>query len=262
MKHVLTIAQVVWLDLLRKKDLYVLFILLAALLLALVSLNIFGISGSTNYIKDIGLMMIWLFGLILGVSVTARQLPTEESHRTIFPLLAKPLTRAELIVGKWLGAWSIVAAATAVFYLLTTLIVMGMGGHIGLAAIVQAFVLHAVALGVICAFTLFFSTRLNSDAACTLSYVLSAASFLVVPRIPEFLAQQSGISANLLLFLYHILPHFEVFDMRRRVVHEYGPLPATPFITVLLYGTVLIIALLVMAWLAYRNKRFSRGNLQ
>ena len=39
----LTIAHTVWLNMLRRKDLYVLFILLAALLLVVVSLNIFGL---------------------------------------------------------------------------------------------------------------------------------------------------------------------------------------------------------------------------
>lgn len=261
MKRVMAIAYIVWLDLLRKKDLYVLFILLAALLVTLVSLNIFGLGHATGYVKDIGLLLTWIFGWILSVSITARQLPTEESRRTIFPLLAKPLTRGQLIMGKWVGAWSVVASATAAFYILTTLIVVGMGGHLPTSVLLQAFALHATALGVVCAMALVFSTRMNSDAASTLTYVLSGASFLIVPRIPQLMAKESGLWSDLLLVLYNLLPHFEAFDMRRRIVHDYGRMPPGLFALSLLYGIVLIASFLLIAWIAYRKKHFSRGSM-
>ena len=62
MLKIRTIAATVWLETLRKKDLYVLLILLSVLLLTLISLNIFGLGGMTRYIKDIGLLLAWVFG--------------------------------------------------------------------------------------------------------------------------------------------------------------------------------------------------------
>jgi hypothetical protein len=35
-----------------------------------------------------------------------------------YPLLAKPITRAELILGKWLGTWTAPVVATLLFYAL------------------------------------------------------------------------------------------------------------------------------------------------
>ena len=262
MLKIRTIAGAVWLEILRKKDLYVLLILLSVLLVTLVSLNIFGLGGMTRYVKDIGLLLAWVFGLILAIHISSRELPQEETRGTIFPLLARPITHAEIIIGKWLGAWSIVVAATFCFYALVAGVTIGMGGTIGITTIIQGFILHAMLLGIISAIALTFSTRLNSDAAATMSFVVSLTSFIIVPRIPNLLVQQQGLSGNILLILYNILPHFEIFDMRKRIIHDYGPMPIKVCSLIVLYGIVLITITLFIAFLLYRKKRFSRGSIQ
>jgi len=261
MTRVLTVARVVWLDVLRRKDFYVLLILLAILLVALVSMNVFGLGGVTAYVADIGLLMSWVFSWVLAISIGCRLLPQEESRGTIFALLAKPVTRVELIVGKWLGAWTIVAVATGMFYVLVFGVTMLRGWSLPLWVALQAVILHSMVVGIIIAAALMFSTRLNSDAAATLTGALTASSFLLVPRIPEFVAQAGGIRGGLMLFLYNALPHFEIFDLRMRVLHNYGATTLTTFLMIVAYGLLVTAIFLVLAWLAYRGKRFARGNL-
>ena len=116
-------------------------------------------------------------------------------------------------------------------------------------------------LGVIAAMGLMLSTRLHQDAAVALAYVLTAAAFLVVPRVPEFLVGEKGVRGAALLALYYVVPHFELFDLRRRLVHGYGPVEASVYLTVLGYGLVFILVFLMLAWLLYRHKRFVRGAL-
>jgi ABC-type transport system involved in multi-copper enzyme maturation permease subunit len=261
MNRIVTIAHVVWLEVLRRKDAYVLMILLASLLVTLVSLNVFGLGGVVGYVKDIGLLMAWLFAWILAIGISCRQLPQEEARGTVFALLAKPVTRLELVLGKWLGAWSVVAAANAAFYLLLAAIVAARGGRFDPLGLAQGYALHTAALAVVTALGLAFATRLNSDAAATLAGLVTGAAFLVVPHVPVFVAQQTGVRAGALLVLYNLLPHFELFDLRTRMVHNLGPVPLRVFGTVLLYGVALTALALLAAWLAYRNKRFSRGTL-
>jgi len=261
MTRILTVAQTVWLELLRKKDVYVLLILLGALLVVLVSLNVFGLGGVIRYVADTGFLAAWLFGWILAVNVSSRQLPQEETSGTIFPLLAKPITRFELIMGKWLGATGTVCLAVLAFYFLVAGVIAGRGGTIDPLALLQGYALHAVALAVISSIGLAFSTRMHSDAAATMSYVLTAASFVVVPRIPEFVARETGATAGALVFLYNLLPHLEVFDLRKRIVHDYGPAPCGTFLWTVLYGLLLVALFLLASWLTYRGKRFSRAAL-
>lgn len=261
MRRMLVLAQTLWLEVIRKKDVYVLLILMGALLVVLVSLNIFGLGGVVRYVKDLGLLMAWFFSWILAIMVTIRQLPDEENKGTIFPLLAKPVTRLELVAGKWLGAWTTSLAATLLFYLLIGGVVKGKGGSFDSLALLQGYLLHGCALGVIVAIALAFSTRMNPDAALSLTCILTGVSFVVVPRVPEFLSRESGFIGGGLMFLYNALPHFEVFDMRKRLIHDFGPAGWNTVFLVLLYGIALTLLFLLIAWLAYRNKRFSRSTL-
>jgi ABC-type transport system involved in multi-copper enzyme maturation permease subunit len=261
MIRIITIAKIVWLEMLRRKDIYVLLILLTAMLVALVSLNIFGIAGTVRYIKDVGLLITWLFSWILAVTISCRVIPQEETRGTIFPLLAKPVTRLEFILGKWLGAWTIVGAAVLVFYLLTMSIVSIKGGLFSVGAILQGFTLHFFALGIITALGILFSARMNSDAATSMTYVLTATAFIVTPKIPAFIANAKGIHSIVLGILYHILPHFELLDMRMRIIHNYGPVNAGVFLTSIAYALLLSLVFILLAWISFREKRFSRSDI-
>jgi ABC-type transport system involved in multi-copper enzyme maturation permease subunit len=245
---------------LRRKDIYVLMIMLGALLLGLVSMNIFGLGSIDGFVKDAGLLGAWLFGWVLAVTCASRQLPQEESRGTILPLLAKPVRRGELILGKWLGVWLVVSIAITSFYLLTSLILWGYGGQFNLITLGQALILHLVAVAVIISIAIALSVRLNADAAATITYIATSAMFILVPRIPQLMVQAQGWHKNALLLLYAILPHFELFDMRRRAIHQYGPMPWGWWLLVIVYGIILALIMLSLAWIAFHNKRFSRSN--
>lgn len=262
MTRILTIAHVVWLDVLRRKDVYVLVVLLLAFLMTLMSLNVFGLGDLAGYVKEVGLLLAWLFAWILSVSISARLLPQEESRGTIFPLLAKPITRFEVVAGKWLGGWTVSCAATIVFYAALVLIIRWRGAGFNWLALAQGLALHLCLLGMIAALGVAFSTRLNYDAAATMTYVVSLAAFLVLPRVPYLVLTVKGFNQAGLLILYFALPHFELFDMRMRLVHNWDPAPIQAVLMVLAYGVVVTIIFLLLGWLGYRNKRFSRGVIQ
>jgi len=259
--RIITIALVVWIEMLRKKDIYVLLILLSALLFALLSVDIFGMTGVAGYVKDLGLLSAWIFAWILATTISARQLPDEEKRGTIYALLAKPVTRLELILGKWVGAWSVVCFATLCLYALITLVVQVKGGGFRPQALLQGYMLHTAALAVICAIALALSTRMTLDAAVTFCLVLTGTAFLLLPRVPDLLvrADLGSIQSTSLLALYAIFPHFELFDMRQRLVYETSVAQWNAVALVLYYGIHMTAVFLLAAWLGYTRKKFSRG---
>ena len=86
-------------------------------------------------------------------------------------MLAKPLGRAELIAGKWIGAWSVTVVATVIFYLCVALVAVLRGGRIQPVAMLQGCLLHSVALALVCGMALLCSTRMHQDAAKTMAWV-------------------------------------------------------------------------------------------
>ena len=92
-------------ELCRRKDIYVLFILTTVITLGFGAVNFFNDDQIVRYLKEICLALIWLSSIVIAVMTGARQIPDELERKTIFPLLAKPVTRADVILGKYLGSW-------------------------------------------------------------------------------------------------------------------------------------------------------------
>ncbi len=261
MSRIWALACLAWIEMARRKDIYVLFLLVAALLAGIVSFDVFGLGGMSGYVKDSGLLAAWILGWILAVGTAVRQLTQEELRGTVFVLLSKPVSRLEVVLGKWLGSWLMVAAAVGCFYLVVSLAVVLKGGQLDWVCLAQAYFLHTLAMGLVVAIGIAFSTRLGGDAAATLTYAVTGAAFLILPRVPALLVEQQGVSGVVLQVLYYFLPHFELFDLRLRLIHGWGAAPWGVCGGVALYGAIWILVVLCLAWAGYRHRRFSRGNL-
>lgn len=261
MRQIFTLARIVWLEMVRRKELSVLFILLATLLASLLSFDVFGLSQVTGYVKDMGLLAVWILAWILAINTSVRQLPQELQRGTLLPLLAKPVSRLTLIIGKWLGAWSITCLSLFCFYLTVCLAVWIKGGVFNFTTLIQAILLHTAALALIASLGLAFSTRLNRDAATVTTYLITGAAFLLLPRVPAMLVEAKGTASYVLYTLYYLFPHFELFDLRRRLVHDWGSAPWSTVAEILLYAALMTSVFLTLAWLGYRKRRFSRGDI-
>jgi len=117
MKNSLAIAKVVVLEMYRRKDFYVLLALVVLITGLMGSVTFFDDPKIGRYLKEICLGLIWLSSLFIAIATMARQLPAERESRTIFPLMAKPVSRGQVLLGKFLGCWFASCVALLVFYI-------------------------------------------------------------------------------------------------------------------------------------------------
>ena len=115
MNKIIAVASVVIKELYRRKDFYVLFILTVLITLVMWSARFFNDDAIIRALKEICLMLIWISALVIAITTAARQIPFERESRTIFPLLAKPVARWQVMVGKFLGCWLACGMALIVF---------------------------------------------------------------------------------------------------------------------------------------------------
>lgn len=259
MNNILTIAQTVWLEMLRRKDIYIILTLQGFFTFLLTTVNAFGSDVPSSYIMDIGLMLAFLLSIAMSITMGARQFPNEIRSGTIFTILTKPIGRFEFLLGKWLGLWSGMLVANALFYLIVTGITLSKGYAFELPVLVQVFCLHSMLLALVTAISLFFTLFLTQGAGGTATGIFVVLCYLFVPRIPNMLVYEEGWRATALSLIYYFSPHLELFDMRARVLHGWGVLEGSVFIGTLLYGLLLTAGVLLLSWAIFRRKHFNRG---
>jgi ABC-type transport system involved in multi-copper enzyme maturation permease subunit len=254
MSNILAIAGVVVLELYRRKDFYVLFIMTALITLLMGSLNFFDDDRIVRYLKEICLLLIWISALVIAIGTAARQIPAERESRTIFPLLAKPVTRAELLLGKYAGCWFACGLCLVVFYIFFGL-VCAVREHEFLAAnYLQALWLHWMLLAIVIALTLLGSVVLTPAANVTTCFLVTTGILLVGRHLHVLAVQLPEPTRSLMTAVYYLIPHLEFYDVRDLIVHNWSPIAAWVIGVASLYAVAYTAFFLLAACLVFRRK--------
>lgn len=254
MNQPLAIASVVIREVYRRKDFYVLFVLTAVLTLALGSANFFNDKSIVRYLKEICLLFIWIAALVISVTTAARQIPAERESRTIFPLLAKPVSRWHVILGKFLGCWAAAGFALVVFYTFFTAI-SGMREHAWpLLHYFQAFWLHWIFCAVVIAMVLLGSIIFAAPSSnSTIAFVVVLGILVLGRHLNRLSLSQPPPVSQILSLIYYVIPHLEFFDVRDLIVHQGQLIPWWAIGVATLYGTFYTAAFLAFAWIRFRR---------
>ncbi len=101
-----TIGRNTMTEVIRQKFFYILLLFGIVVLCTAIYFSQITISTpaeQVKFIKDFGLAAIMVFGSLIAIVGTAQLLPLELDNRTIYPILAKPVHRAEFLLGKFVG---------------------------------------------------------------------------------------------------------------------------------------------------------------
>ena len=258
MNTVFAIAGVVIKELYRRKDFYVLFVLSALITIGAGSINFFKDLVMVRYVKDVCLLLIWLSTLAIAVMTTARQIPSEKENRTIFPLLAKPVSRVQFIVGKFLGCWLAVGLAVLVFYVFFIIVTAAKGGEFYFAAYAKTIVLHWLMLGIVIAMTLLGSVifaAVSSNATICLVAILGI--LFVGEHLNKIAVRQPEPMKSITYTIYYLIPHLEMYDVRNLVVNNKQMPDLIACVKATLYAGGYMSFFLFSTWCVFRRQRLN-----
>lgn len=238
MRSIYLIARGVIMELVRKKDFYVLLVMLLFTMAALASQSFFDLKGVTRYVKDIGFTLITLFSVIICVTVSARQIPEEVERRTIYPLLAKPVSRYTVVCGKFLGSALAAAAAFTLFYAVYIAFYFLAGSAAQGVLLAQAYLFGILFLCLVSAMSVFFSSFLTVSANVTLSVLIYYAVGSFANEARDAVLYSKGAYSYFMGTVYYLIPHFDLYDLRVRLTHAWEPLPAWSVAAVAIYTAV------------------------
>lgn len=250
------IAFVVLKEMVRRKDFYVLFVVTALITLVMGSVNIFNDSSIAGYLKELCLLLVWISSLVMAITSAARQFHAERENRTIFPLLAKPVSRAQYLLGKFLGCWLACGLALLVFYAFLG-IVSGTRDHSWpVGAYVTAMLLHWGALAVVVALALAASLVCSAPSAnVTICFIIAAGILWLEPHLNTVALKLGGAAGSAVYAIYFLLPRLDwAFSVRELLVFD-SPLPS-PLVCAGAMGfyAAYTAALLLGAWVLFRRR--------
>jgi ABC-type transport system involved in multi-copper enzyme maturation permease subunit len=255
MKNIFAVAGVVIKELYRRKDFYVLFILTILICLVMASVNIFNDARIVRYLKEICLLLVWISSLVIAITTTARQIPAERENRTLLPLLAKPLTRPQLILGKFLGCWLACGLTLLCFYLFFGALSASREHQWPLLDYFQAATLHWFLLGIIVAMTLLGSLVFAAPSSnSTICFVVVAGILFVGRHLDQVALTMHEPLRTVVYSIYFVIPHLELFDMRDLVIHNWPLVSWLYFSLALLYAVGYMAVFLLGACLVFRRK--------
>lgn len=255
MKTIFALSGVVIKELYRRKDFYVLFIITILICLVMASVNIFNDAKVVRYLKEISLLLIWLSSLVIAITTTARQIPAEREQRTLLPLLAKPITRTQLIFGKFLGCWLACGVTLLCFYLFFAALAFSREHTVPWLVYFQAAALHWAALGIVVTMSLLGSLIFAAPSSnSTIIFVIVSGILTIGRHLHQIGLAQPEPAQSIIYGLYLAIPHLELFDIRDLIVHDWPLIPWAYFSLAILYAFAYMTAFLVIACLVFRRK--------
>jgi ABC-type transport system involved in multi-copper enzyme maturation permease subunit len=253
MSRLLAVAANTFRETVRERVLYNLVFFAILMTLSGLLLGQLSIRQDEKILKDIGLAAMDLFGTLIAVFIGTGLVSKEIERRSLYPLLAKPLTRGEFFLGKFAGlAFTLlVNVAVMAASLALTLVATGRGLDPELVTAVYPILLGLL---LVVAFAMLFSTQTSAALAAVFTVgVVVAGRFAdvvrnmreVAPGVPPWLAEA----------VYTILPNFRNFDFKDRVAYGEA-VPAGVLAWVTVYGVVWIAIVLVLGLLSFRSRDF------
>lgn len=255
MNAIFAVTSVVIRELYRRKDFYVLFVMMGLIAITMAWGNAANDDRMEGYLKEICLLLIWASSLVIAISTAARQLPAERENRTLFPLLAKPVTRAQVIAGKFLGCWLACGIALLVFYFILGIVSASREHEWRILEYGRALWLQWIFLAVVISFVLWGSLLFATPATnATICLILLAGLLILQRNMNDLALAQNEPARSLLYTIYFALPRPEWFDLREPLILHRGWPGGAEFAAVSLYGAAYTGFFLLATWLGFRRR--------
>jgi ABC-type transport system involved in multi-copper enzyme maturation permease subunit len=271
LRRTLWISRVTFLEAVRQRFFAFLLVLGAAMVLSSVSLRVFDFGhGELKFIADFGFGGMFFFGSVLAVVMTAQLFFSEIDNRTALTLLAKPLSRAEFLLGKFFGAWAVLGVFVLVLAGLQGVVLWAreqelvaaaeQAGRIpttfSFAGLLQLGLLQWLRLGVIIAIVLAISAL-----ARTFLFAVVVGALAVVAAQLQWIAQDAYLrptdSAAYSAFLWvstRLIPNLQQFNLADALVLGSSPVEPGALMAVAASGLAYLVAYLTVGSLIFRRR--------
>lgn len=250
MNKIIDLAQNTFRETIRDRVLNVALVFAVALIGASVLLGQLSIGQDQKIVRDLGLGAIEVFAVAIAIFIGTSLLHRELDKRTIFVVLAKPVSRHEFLFGKFLGLSGTMTAllgAMTVAYLVLLLVMKAFS-----AALLWQVALVWIQVLLIVGLAVMFSTF----ASPVMAMVFTFGMYLIGHNLEglKLLSEKaSPVMKAVADGLYYVLPNLGHLDIKNQVVYG-APFSAGQWVAAMLYGGVYMAVALSLAMAVFSRR--------
>jgi ABC-type transport system involved in multi-copper enzyme maturation permease subunit len=204
-------------------------------------------------LKDTGLAAINLFALALTVFTGVGIVNREIDRKSIYTILAKPISRFGYILGKYLGLLAIILATSGAMFVAFLLVLKGYKTEIHAGVFLGFFgvVLEVMVLGAIAVLCSSFTNSFVSAFICVAIYACGHLS----GEFLHALRNASPVGKAIGRFIYYVIPNLERFNFKYQATYDLM-VSERAIATVLVFGLAYVCAALAAAVLVFSRRDF------
>ncbi|MDJ0579691.1 ABC transporter permease [Crocosphaera sp.] len=242
-------------EVIRDRILYVIGFFAVVLALSLRLLPEISVGADGKIFLDVGLGLTSFLGAIVAIFVGTALINKEIEKRTVLILIPKPISRAELIVGKHLGLCGVLAVVLTIMTALYLGALAWANIIFSPVSLLVSQVYLLLELAVLTAVAITFGTFTSSILATLLSF-----GIYIIGHLSSDLLELAQLSKNpqitaLTESIYLIVPNLERFNLKNTAV--YGILPSSSDLLInAVYGIVYIVLLLTISSFIFSRRQF------
>lgn len=213
MNSLIVVARNTFRETVRDKILYNLVFFALLLIGASVLLGTLTIGEQTKIINDVGLAAINMVGVAIAIFVGIGLVTKEIDRRTVYTILARPITRTQFILGKYCGLGCVVTVNLAIMVsmFLATIWLSGNPIHGSLFQAIQLILIETL---LITALAMFFSTF----SSPTLSAIMTIGLYIIghiTTDLKEIANRtETPLMQTIMSGLYYVCPNLEWLNIK------------------------------------------------
>lgn len=253
--RIIKIAKNVFLEAIRDRILYIIGLFTVLMVAAVRLIPELSVGTEDKIILDFGLAVINILGLIVTVFVGTGLVNKEIEKRTVYILVAKPLSRSELIIGKHIGLSGVLAVLLMAMTVIYGLILSLSGIDYPVGSILVTVIFIFIQLSLLTAVAILFGVFTSSLLA-----ILFTFGIYLMGNLSRDLVNLGDLSDNpeikkLMMGLYVVLPDLSRLDLKNDAV--YGLLPSMDnLFTNLAYALLYTMLLLSITIAMFARREF------
>lgn len=249
---ILTIAGVTFREVLRRKVQVNLLVFGSVLIVASFMISTLTLGEMHRILSDLGLSAMELIGTLLAVFIGATLVAGDVERRVIYPVVAKPVTRTQYLLGRYAGlSLALLVNLAIMAAVLAAVLVVEAGSLAPLdGTLLAAVAMIGVQLLVVGAVALLFSSITNP----TLASIFTLSIVLAGHLSNEVRALWQGSTKWLAQAIWYLLPNLGSLSLNANVI--YRTPPAGSAWLAALYAALYAATALALASVAFERRDF------